>query len=109
LVYAASWLLMYAGWYAFNNRWELGAWLVGTGLMFAVGTTTGLIAFELDWPTGFLHYGLFFGCAVLLRWIAGWGIMPGQNEAVPAELPVTGWLPGGWDFLPLVSMVLGLG
>jgi hypothetical protein len=109
LVYAASWLLMYAGWYAFNNRWELGAWLVGTGLMFAVGTTTGLIAFELDWPTGFLHYGLFFGCAVLLRWIAGWGIMPGQNEAVPAELPVTGWLPGGWDFLPLVSMVLGSG
>lgn len=81
LIYAASWLLMYVGWYAFNNRWELGAWLIGTGLMFALGTLTGLIAFELDWILGLLHYGLFFGASVLLRWLAGWGVMPGSLEA----------------------------
>lgn len=109
LIYAASWLLMYVGWYAFNSRWELGAWLLGTGLMFALGATTGLAAFEMDWLSGLLHYGLFFGCSVLLRWLAGWGIMPGQIEADSLQPIATAWLLDGTDWLQLMSLLSGAG
>lgn len=107
LIYAATWLLMYAGWYAFNSRWELGAWLVGSGLMFAVGTTTGLVSFELDWPTGLLHYGLFFCCAVLLRWLAGWGIMPGQNDVLPSGNPSSTSVQFSGEWLDWTTQLLG--
>lgn len=84
LVYALSWLLLYVGWYAFNNSWELGAVLLGMGLMVAVGATTAVVAFELDWPQGVLHFGLFLGCCLALRWLAGMGFMPGETTLVPS-------------------------
>jgi hypothetical protein len=86
LIYAISWLLLFVGWYAFNNSWELGSVLMGMGLMIALGTTTAVVCLELDWIQGLLHYGLFLGCCLLLRWLAGWGFMPGSQatESAPA-------------------------
>jgi hypothetical protein len=84
LIYALTWFLLFVGWYAFNNSWELGAVLLGMGLMIAVGMTTGVVALELDWTQGLLHYGLFLGCCLLLRWLAGLGFMPGSQITEPA-------------------------
>lgn len=84
-IYALSWFLLFVGWYAFNNSWELGAVLVGMGLMIAVGMTTGVVSLELDWTQGLLHYGLFLGCCLLLRWLAGMGFMPGSQVTEPAS------------------------
>lgn len=86
-VYAASWLLMYVGWYAFNNRWEFGSWISGALGMLLVGGLTGMLAFELSPLSGLMHYGLFFGCSLILRWLAGMGIMPGSLEvSVPGSV-----------------------
>ena len=89
-IYAASWLAMYAGKYAFNDRWELGSWATAIIAMLAVGAAVGMFSFDLDYLTGLLHYGLYLGCTFLMRALAGMDVLPGTTEQpLPDTNPLT--------------------
>jgi hypothetical protein len=102
-VYAASWLAMYAGRYAFNDRWELGSWVSAIVSMLLLGAAAGMLAFEMDYLTGLLHYGLYLGCTFLMRVLAGMDVLPGMTEPTPLinanQQAKLGTLLQGCDFI----------
>lgn len=96
-IYAALWATMLLGQYAFRD-WGLGAWLTSSLVMIAVGSAAATLVLDLDWMMGIVHYGLYFGCSLLLRWAAGVGVFPGDAGAAPVTPPVNpaGAAPLGW-------------
>lgn len=80
-VYAALWLAMPLGYYAFDNEWELGSWLTATIPMLGIGAAAGMMVFDLEYLLGLVHYGLYLGVCLLGRWIAGIGVLPGAYES----------------------------
>lgn len=76
-IYAGLWLLMPVARYAMNG-YDTTTWSIALTLMIAIGGAVGMSIFDFDYLVGVLHYGMFLGCALALRWIAGVGVFPGQ-------------------------------
>jgi hypothetical protein len=98
-IYAALWATMLGGWFAFRD-WGPAAWLSSSVVMLAIGAAAATLVLDLDWLMGLVHYGLYFGCSLLLRLVAGVGVFPGQleMETTPAVPPLNpaGGAPLGW-------------
>ncbi len=52
---------------------EIWEWFVLVAPFLAAGGFVGLICFDLDYATGFLHYGFYVAVTILLRAVAGQG------------------------------------
>lgn len=55
--------------------------MIGGAIMLAAGAGIALATLELDYLMGLLHYGLYFGACLGLRWLAGVGVLPFVAEA----------------------------
>jgi predicted Zn finger-like uncharacterized protein len=102
-IYAALWIAMPIAKIAFID-YGLGAWLVATLLMAGIGAAVCMYTLELDYLVGLLHYGLYFGCCLIMRVAAGIGVFPGMVESgstdvTPAEISPTGDGEGGMSLL----------
>ena len=77
--YAITWLAMPLMWYTFDgyNILSIG---MGVALMIGAGGAVGMLALDFEYLIGCVHYGLFLGCCILLRVIAGLSFLPGINE-----------------------------
>ena len=59
---------------------EVGTF-ISVGLMFVIGAVTAYLFLGIDFFVGILHYGLFFGCCLLLRTVAGFDALPIPESA----------------------------
>lgn len=75
-IYAITWLAMPLAYYAFDNSYEMGSYVIAAVVMFVAGGVTGMLAFDLDYLMGTVHYGLYFGICLVGRWLAGVGWFP---------------------------------
>jgi hypothetical protein len=89
VVYALLWLFIpivgFAGNESFLSADGYPMWIVmvGLGLMVAAGGSVAMMVLEFEFLIGVIHYFLYLGVCVLLRWVvnAGW-------------LPIEGWFRG---------------
>jgi hypothetical protein len=75
-VYAITWIAMPIAYYAFNNHYEVGSYVIAGIAMLVTGGVTGMFCFDLDYFMGSVHYGLYMGICLLGRWLAGVGLLP---------------------------------
>lgn len=94
-LYALSWMAFYIAFYAFNNSWENLTWISAVVGMLALGAAVGMLAWDFDYMTGILHYGMYFGCCLLARWLAGVGVLPGSKLPTTDDEATTSALGGG--------------
>ncbi len=80
--YGLSWLMIPIVSYAVGP--EIGAF-IGVGLMIAVGAAVAWLFMQLDFSMGILHYGMFLGCCILLRVVAGFSALP-RAEAQDSQI-----------------------
>ncbi|MEZ6096628.1 MAG: hypothetical protein R3C03_20765 [Pirellulaceae bacterium] len=80
LAFGITWSFMWIAKYAFNDQWTPLTLAVGASAMLLLGGAAAMVIFDFDYLTGLLHYGLYFGCCALTRWIAGCGVLPGWTE-----------------------------
>ncbi|MBX3418962.1 MAG: hypothetical protein KF851_15265 [Pirellulaceae bacterium] len=80
-LYALTWLSMWIAYYMSDNKWGAAAWGIGATAMILLGGGIGLAALDFEYLNGVLHYGLYFGCCLLARFIAGIGLFPGTRES----------------------------
>lgn len=73
LTYPLSWCLIPLIGYAVGP--EIGTF-VGVGLMILAGAAMAYLLLSIDFFMGILHYGLFLGCCILLRVLAGFPALP---------------------------------
>jgi len=88
LIYALLWLSMPLAAYAFGGEWALPTWVCALTVMLALGGATSMLALNVDFFTGILHYGFYLLVCVLGRWIADLGALPGMQlplEEVPTD------------------------
>ena len=69
-IYAALWFVMPVTNYAIHG-YDMITWSLAMAIMIAVGGGVALSVLDFDYLNGVLHYGLYLGCALLLRWIMG--------------------------------------
>jgi hypothetical protein len=86
-LYAATWLAMPIASFAMHG-YDTVTWTLGIGAMLAIGGAIGMMAFDLDYLVGLLHYGMYLGGAIALRWIAGVGVFPGEQSQAAADAAV---------------------
>ena len=74
-IYAALWLLFPVAEYTFRgyNNYSL---IAAVSAMFAIGSFISLAALEFEFVMGMVHYGIYFGACILLRWLAAAGPLP---------------------------------
>ncbi len=94
-VYGLSWGSFWLVNLALLDDYGTTTRVIAVAGMFVVGAVTATLFLGLDFLMGVLHYGLFFGCCVLLRLILGLTVLPGSVEPVvfdPALALVTPFL-----------------
>ena len=72
-VYGISWLAIPVVTYAMDDG--VGT-AIGVAAMLVIGTFAAYLLLEIDFFMAILHYGLFFGSAILLRVVAGFDALP---------------------------------
>jgi hypothetical protein len=60
--------------------------------MIGIGGAVAMSAFDFEYLVGVLHYGMYLGCTMLLRWIIGIGIFPGRLSQPQSDAEATAWL-----------------
>ncbi len=93
--YAASWAIFPLAHYTFDG-WSLTSWITAAVVMMIVGTIVGMMCWELDVIPGALHFGLYFGSCLVLRWVAGVEFLPGMLEAGQPLAYSCGAMSVGW-------------
>ncbi len=100
VVYGMLWISIPLAEYAVDDDYATMSWIAGVSVMFVLGTLTAYLAFGIDIAMGILHFGMFFGCALLLRWIAGFPVLPDEmiDPGVGPATPETAWfwIHSGW-------------
>lgn len=76
VIYAITWLAMPVAYYAFDNSYEMGSYVIAAVVMLVAGGVTGMFCFDLDYLMGSVHFGLYFGICLVGRWLAGVGWFP---------------------------------
>jgi hypothetical protein len=92
-IYAALWLMFVPFEYAFPD--EMIGSVIALAAMIAVGGAAAMLALELDYWVGILHYGLYLCCCLLARVIIlGWDqIIPGMQPAGEPTTAAARWIP----------------
>ena len=75
--YAALWLGMPIASFAMHG-YDTAAWSIAMAIMIGLGGGVAMSVFDFDYLVGVLHYGMYLGCTLMLRWILGVGVFPGQ-------------------------------
>ncbi len=91
VIYGLLWSAFYLANVAVLDDYGTTTWLLAAIAMFVVGSLTANLFLGLDVLTGVLHFGLYFGCCLLLRVIAGFSIMPASIEVVNEDFTAA-WL-----------------
>ncbi len=83
--YAALWLAMPTAQYVLHG-YDTLTWSLAMAAMIGIGGAVAMSVLDFDYIVGVLHYGMYLGCTLLLRWVTGVGVFPGQlrNEAEAA-------------------------
>ena len=84
-IYALLWGAMPLAHYA-TRSYDTLSWTIALVAMVGLGAFTSSLAFDLEYLMGLVHYGMYLGVTLLLRWIAGIGFLPGQITA-PSPSP----------------------
>jgi hypothetical protein len=79
-VYVLLWGSMWLSYYAFNNEWGSTTWFAAATFMLLAGGGVAMAAFDFEYLTGLLHYGMYFSCCLIARSAAGIGLFPGSSE-----------------------------
>ncbi len=89
IIYSVLWLAMPTANYAMHG-YDTLSWSLAMAAMIGIGGAVAMSVLDFDYLTGVLHYGMYLGCTLLLRWIAGVGVFPGQlrNEGDAAAIAV---------------------
>jgi hypothetical protein len=87
-VYVLLWGSMWLSHYAFNSSWGATTWFAAATVMLFAGGGVAMAAFDFEYLTGLLHYGMYFSCCLIARSAAGVGLFPGSNETNSAQNPV---------------------
>lgn len=84
VAYAFTWLAMPLMYYTFDgyNMLSIGA---GVAAMIGAGGAIGMLALDFDYLMGCVHYGMFLGCCILMRVIAGLVFLPGVDQLEAPE------------------------
>jgi len=88
-VYAITWIAMPIAYYAFNNHYEVGSYVIAGAAMLVAGGVTGMFCFDLDYFMGSVHYGLYMGICLLGRSLAGVGLLPVDPPKVINQKPLS--------------------
>ncbi len=109
VVYALLWFAMPLGCIAFNDKYDLGSWMVALIAMLAIGGATGMLTFDFDYLLGLVHYGMYLGTCLIGRWLAGLGVLPGMvesGEPNPWEVPETAALISFDHIISILGMLI---
>ncbi len=87
LVYAITWIAMPLAYFAFNDSYEVGSYVIAGIAMFGIGAVTAMYCFDLDIVIGCVHYGLYMGICLVGRWLAGVKVLPENLPQGPAQVP----------------------
>ncbi len=79
-VYLLLWGSMWLSYFAFNNSWGSTTWFAAATVMLLAGGGVAMAAFDFEYLTGLLHYGMYFSCCLIARSAAGVGLFPGSKE-----------------------------
>ena len=93
-IYAALWLIMPVTSYAFHG-YDTITWSIAMALMIAMGGAVAMSVLDFDYMIGLLHYGMYLGCTLLLRWVMGVGVFPGQLQ-VETESAAQAFWSAAW-------------
>ena len=110
-VYALLWIAMPLGKYAFGDTYDTGAWILALVIMGGAGAGVAMLAFDIDYLMGLVHFGLYLGLCILGRLIAGIGFLPGALDQPEAVDPnnMTAMLIHIEPFLTSMPMMFGIG
>lgn len=108
LVYALLWFAMPLAKYAFNDRYEMGSWMVALIAMLGIGGASGMFSMDFDYLFGLIHYGFYLVVCLLGRVLAGIGILPGIGDtpAEPSQHVPTSVVQLSGVFDPLLDLAL---
>ena len=87
-IYALTWLAFPLAYFAFDDSYELGSYVIAGIAMLGVGGVTGMLSLDLDYFMGSVHYGLYMGVGLLGRYLAGLGTLP--TNIIDKTIPVPG-------------------
>jgi hypothetical protein len=111
VAYGLTWLAIPLAAYAVGP--EIGTF-IGAAIMIAAGAAAAALFLQLDFLVGILHYGLFFGCCLLLRVTAGFSALPaaessptGIDDVINASGDATALLPSAFEFVRLLGQAAG--
>ncbi len=82
-IYALLWGAMPLAEYA-TRSYDTLSWSIALAAMIGLGAFAGSLCFEFEYLIGVVHYGMYLGVTLVLRWIVGIGWLPGQ-AAPPAS------------------------
>lgn len=86
LVYGLSWSAFYIANHALIDDYGTATRIFAMAAMFVVGALASWLLLGLDFMLCILHFGLFFGCCLLLRIIIGFAVLPGPLNPVADDL-----------------------
>jgi hypothetical protein len=93
-LYAALWILMPTAAYAFNG-YDTITWTVAISVMIGLGGAVAMSVLDFEYLVGVMHYGMYLGCTLLLRWIMGVGIFPGRVRSAASADAQSIWTAVG--------------
>ncbi len=88
-VYAITWVAMPIAYFAFDNHYEVGSYVIAGVAMLGIGGMAGMFCFDLDYLMGSVHYGLYLGVCLLGRWLAGLEWLPIDPEGTTTTTTTT--------------------
>ena len=107
VIYAITWLAFPVAYFAFDNSYEIGSYVIAAIVMLVAGGVTGMLCFDLDYFMGSVHYGLYMGICLVGRWLAGLGWFPTN---LPGTMPVRTSTPtaliGAEEFIEFCTNML---
>lgn len=98
VIYAMTWIAMPIAYFAFDNHYEVGSYVIAGVIMLGVGGVAGMYCFDLDYFMGSVHYGLYLGVCLLGRWLAGIEWLPIDLEGTTTTTTTT---TAGMDLVPV--------
>ncbi len=105
VIYGLLWSSFYLANLAMIDDYGTTTLLLGVTAMFVLGSVTANLFLGLDLLMGILHFGLYFGCCLALRAVAGFSILPSALEP-PVEDPTVAGLGAMWQAMEcLVGLI----
>lgn len=98
-LYGLSWAGFWIANQAFVDDFGSSTLFGGVAFMFLVSPFVANLFMGIDWLMGLLHFGMYFSVCLLLRWIAGFDLLPATLDAGQAEDAVSSLIQSGLAML----------